>query len=148
MSRHQVESITILIAKRGNCEGGYYLAGGRGRRVCADVTGIPKPLVLLAGIPLVCHVINYMRASGVEECIVALGYMADIVREEMLKFYGDETSILKDDDTGEMRVCFSDSSFSICFVDTGVDVATGGRLLKIRRYLDNTAFVLGLVRWG
>src|SRR5437764_7564127 len=57
------------------------LAGGEGTRLRPLTSTIPKPVVPLADRPFIAHMLDWLRGHGVEEAILACGFMADEVRE-------------------------------------------------------------------
>ncbi len=52
------------------------LAAGRGGRLVPDGLGPPKPLVPVAGVPILSHVLARVEAAGLEEAFIVLGYRA------------------------------------------------------------------------
>lgn len=56
------------------------LAGGEGTRLRPLTATIPKPVVPLAGRPFIAHMLEWLRAHGVDEVILSCGFMADGVR--------------------------------------------------------------------
>jgi 1L-myo-inositol 1-phosphate cytidylyltransferase len=56
------------------------LAAGMGRRLGSAEVGIPKPLMLVGGAPLVTYALAHAEASGCREAIVVIGYEAARVR--------------------------------------------------------------------
>lgn len=55
-------------------------AAGEGTRLRPLTDEQPKGLVTVAGEPLLAHVFETLRASGVEELVVVVGYEADAIR--------------------------------------------------------------------
>jgi NDP-sugar pyrophosphorylase family protein len=55
------------------------LAAGRGTRLGALTAATPKPLLDLAGRPLLLRTLDALAAAGVERAIVVVGYLADRV---------------------------------------------------------------------
>lgn len=56
------------------------LAAGLGSRLGSAEAGIPKPLMQVAGLPLVAHALAHAEASGCREAIVVIGYEGARVR--------------------------------------------------------------------
>jgi mannose-1-phosphate guanylyltransferase len=56
------------------------LAGGEGTRLRPLTSTIPKPVVPLAGRPFIVYMLEWLRSHGVEEAILACGFMAQDVR--------------------------------------------------------------------
>lgn len=50
------------------------LAAGLGSRLGSADAGIPKPLMLVAGLPLIAHALSHAEASGCREAVVVIGY--------------------------------------------------------------------------
>jgi 1L-myo-inositol 1-phosphate cytidylyltransferase len=54
------------------------LAAGHGSRLVSG--GVPKPLVQIAGVPLIGHALEHARASGCTRAVVVIGHEGDQVR--------------------------------------------------------------------
>ena len=93
------------------------LAGGFGTRI-AEANG-PKPMVNIGNKPILYHIINYYKKFGYNDFIVALGYKGDFIKKKFKKY-----------------------KFNIQFVDTGLNTMTGGRVKKLKKYLNNERFML------
>lgn len=66
--------------------GGRYamvLAAGKGRRLGAIGERTPKPLVRVAGKPLLDHVLDELDAGGVTDAVVNVHHLADQVRDHL-----------------------------------------------------------------
>ncbi len=61
------------------------LAAGRGTRMRDLTTELPKPMIEVRGKPILQHIIEGLRAAGVEQFLVIVGYRAEVVRQ----FLGD-----------------------------------------------------------
>jgi histidinol-phosphate aminotransferase len=59
------------------------LAAGRGSRL---VTGedFPKPLKLVAGVPLIVRILRTLQAEGIREAVVVIGYLGDQIRRALV----------------------------------------------------------------
>jgi mannose-1-phosphate guanylyltransferase len=55
------------------------LAGGLSTRLYPLTKNVPKPLVPVAGVPNVVHVIRYLRAYGFDEIAINLHYLPDAI---------------------------------------------------------------------
>lgn len=56
------------------------LAAGLGTRMRPLTLDQPKPLIMLAGKPLICHCIERIRAVGIKEIVINLGYHGDMIQ--------------------------------------------------------------------
>jgi MurNAc alpha-1-phosphate uridylyltransferase len=59
------------------------LAAGRGERMRPLTDKLPKPLVSVAGKPLLDHVLDRLAAAGVERAVVNVHYLADLIENHL-----------------------------------------------------------------
>lgn len=59
------------------------LAGGFGTRLRDVVADVPKPLAPIAGRPFLAWLLDRLAAQGMRRCILATGYMADMIEREI-----------------------------------------------------------------
>jgi len=59
------------------------LAAGRGERMQPLTATMPKPMVLVAGQPLIDHVLARLADAGVESVVVNVHYMADVLENHL-----------------------------------------------------------------
>ena len=93
------------------------LCGGYGTRLAEETKIRPKPMVKIGKLPILIHLMNYYSSFGYNEFILALGYKGDYIK----KFFKD----------------YKKKKFQITLVDTGKGSLTGGRLLRLKKYLTN-----------
>lgn len=60
---------------------GYIVAAGEGVRMRPLTTNLPKPLLPIAGKPFLQHLIETLRAAGITELTVLVGWRGDRIRE-------------------------------------------------------------------
>lgn len=92
------------------------LCGGKGTRLAEETRIKPKPMVKIGGKPILSHIIDLFRQQGFKDIILATGYKGKIIKN----YYKNKKNILT--------------------VDTGKSTLTGGRLLKLSKYLKNQTF--------
>jgi choline kinase len=56
------------------------LAAGSGSRLASARGDVPKPLMPVAGVPLIAHALDHAVASGCEEAVIVIGYDGARVR--------------------------------------------------------------------
>ena len=61
------------------------LAAGLGTRLRPLTNEIPKPLIEIAGIPMILHIISSFREASFSNFCVLIGYLGEKVRDEILK---------------------------------------------------------------
>lgn len=59
------------------------LAAGNGTRLREVSHGLPKPLVGIAGVPIIIRVLRAAQEAGVHRFVIVTGYRADRLREEI-----------------------------------------------------------------
>ena len=100
------------------------LAGGFGTRLSEYTGTIPKPMVPIGGKPILAHILNIYRKYGHKDFYIALGYKGQIIR----KYFSNKKNLKRD--------------IRVNLIDTGSNTLTGGRLLRLRKYLRNETFLL------
>ena len=57
------------------------LAAGRGTRMRELTNELPKPMIAVRGKPILQHIVEGLRAAGVTEFLIVVGYRADVVQD-------------------------------------------------------------------
>jgi choline kinase len=57
------------------------LAAGSGSRLASTRGDVPKPLMTVAGVPLIAHALDHAVASGCDEAVIVIGYEGARVRD-------------------------------------------------------------------
>src|SRR5262245_36593222 len=66
-------------------ERGVILAAGRGTRMRELTAELPKPMIEVRGKPVLQHIVEGLRDTGIEHLLLVVGYRAGVVRD----FFGD-----------------------------------------------------------
>jgi glucose-1-phosphate cytidylyltransferase len=96
------------------------LCGGKGTRAYPHTLELPKPLLEVAGRPVLLHVMEIYAMQGYSEFILAAGYKQELIEEFAAK---------------------TDPSWQVSVVDTGETTNTGGRVHACRDHVGDTFFV-------
>ena len=119
------------------------LAGGLGSRLAEETVRVPKPMVEVAGRPIILHVMDIYSHWGHHDFIVACGFKA-----MMMKAFFQGLHLLNNDFTvtlgnGEMKLAPCRSvDWRVSVVDTGLATMTGGRLRRLRDWLPDSTFMV------
>lgn len=62
------------------------LAAGLGSRLMPMTAGVPKPLVPVAGVPIIQRSLAALARCGVKRAIIVLGYRAEQIRETLTEW--------------------------------------------------------------
>src|SRR3990170_6925242 len=76
------------------------LAAGQGERMRPLTLRVPKPLVPLAGRPLIDHVLDRLAQAGVETAVVNVHYLADQLEAHLLKRQARAPKLVISDERG------------------------------------------------
>lgn len=113
------------------------LAGGMGTRL-AEETGIrPKPMVEIGERPILWHIMKLYTQHKVTDFIICLGYKGYLIKEYFANYHlhGADVTIDLVDNKVEYHHRRNEP-WRITLVDTGLETMTGGRLRRVREYLD------------
>jgi glucose-1-phosphate cytidylyltransferase len=118
------------------------LAGGRGTRLAEETGARPKPMVEVGGRPLLWHVMSIYAHHGFSEFLVACGYRGEMIKEYFLDYFVRNSDFFVNLSDGTRELVASNApDWKVGVIDTGLDTATGGRLLRLRRWLESGTFM-------
>jgi glucose-1-phosphate cytidylyltransferase len=119
------------------------LAGGRGTRLGEETLIRPKPMVELAGKPIIWHIMKYYSSFGLNDFVICLGYKGYMIKEYFLNYYLHTSDVTIDLRTNTTTVNNNTSEpWQITLVETGEATMTGGRLRRVARYLGDDDFCM------
>jgi len=119
------------------------LAGGLGTRLSEETRIIPKPMIEIGGKPILWHILNIYSAHGFNDFALALGYKAELIKEYFLNFFALNNDLSIDLTRGETRVHDGKQpNWKIDLVDTGLHTQTGGRVKRLKPWVNNETFML------
>jgi glucose-1-phosphate cytidylyltransferase len=112
------------------------LAGGLGTRLSEETNLKPKPMVEVGGKPILWHIMKIYSAHGINDFVICCGYKGYFIKEYFANYFlhqSDVTFNLKKNTmkVHEKRV----EPWNVTLVDTGDDSMTGGRLLRVAKYI-------------
>ena len=119
------------------------LAGGYGTRLSEETSVVPKPLVEVAGKPLLWYIMKTYSHWGFDDFIIASGYKSD-----KIKSYFANLAIASDDfnvdlSTGKVEILKKTApNWKVTVIDTGIETMTGGRIKKAAEYIKDDTFML------
>ena len=123
------------------------LCGGKGTRLREETEYRPKPMVQIAERPILWHIMKYYSFFGCREFILCLGYKGHVIKE-----YFNNYEIFQNDFTIHLgskskkvvhRNNNSDENeWKVVLSDTGPDTMTGGRLLRVKKYVQGRRFFM------
>ncbi len=120
------------------------LAGGLGTRLAEETSVKPKPMIEIGGKPILWHIMNIYASHGFKEFIVALGYRGEVIKAYFENFYRLNHNLSIDLATGKTTVHEGEHKvdWAVDLVDTGELTQTGGRLGRLRDWVNNETFFM------
>ena len=97
------------------------LAGGFGTRLSEHTKTIPKPMINIAGKPMLLHIMKLYAKYGYKDFYIALGYKGEIIKKFFNKKFFD---------------------WNIHLIETGENTMTGGRLKRLKKYIGKETFMM------
>ncbi len=97
------------------------LAGGFGTRIPEYTKTIPKPMIDIAGKPMLLHIMKHYAKYGFKDFYIALGYRGEIIKKFFNKKFFD---------------------WNINLIETGKITMTGGRLKRLKKYVGKETFMM------
>jgi glucose-1-phosphate cytidylyltransferase len=120
------------------------LAGGHGTRLAERTDLVPKPMVEIGGRPMLWHIMKVFAHQGFTDFIVALGYKGEYIKEFFLNYKNLQSDLTIDLGSGEIQLHPNSvpDNWTVTLVDTGADVMTGGRIRRLRPYIEDESFMM------
>lgn len=118
--------------------------GGLGLRMGEMSARVPKPMVRVGARPILWHIMRYYAHFGHDQFVICLGHQAEVIKEYFLNYneaLGNDFTL--SDGGRKIELARSDlASWTITFVDTGLQSNVGERLRRVRPYLDGEEYFL------
>ncbi len=97
------------------------LAGGLGSRLSEYTKILPKPMVKILKVPIICRIINHYKKYGFKEFLIASGYKSKKIENFFKKNLTD---------------------LDIQVLNTGLKTMTGGRIKRLKKHIGEETFLL------
>lgn len=119
------------------------LAGGFGTRLSEETGVKPKPMVEIGEMPILWHVMKIFSAHGINDFVICLGYKGYLIKEFFATYSLHMSDVTFDLKNNNVNVHQNDTEpWKVTLVNTGVQTMTGGRIKRIKDYIDNETFCM------
>lgn len=119
------------------------LAGGLGTRLSEETHLKPKPMIEIGGKPVLWHIMKIYSTHGINDFIICCGYLGYQIKEYFANYFLHMSDVTFDMASNHMEVHQNNvEPWRVTLVDTGDDTMTGGRLKRVKSYLDAEDFCL------
>jgi len=114
------------------------LAGGLGSRISEESSLKPKPLIEIGNMPIIWHIMKIYSHYGVKKFIICCGYKGYLIKEYFANYSLHSSDVTIDIYKNKINVHKKKAEeWQITLVDTGEDTLTGGRILRIKDYIED-----------
>lgn len=117
------------------------LAGGQGTRIGEETEHKPKPLIEIGGKPIIWHIMKIYSFYGINDFVICCGYKGDMIKEYFTNYSFNRSDIIinleKDKIVSSNKGA---ESWNVTLVDTGLETMTGGRIKRIKKYVEDDTF--------
>jgi glucose-1-phosphate cytidylyltransferase len=121
------------------------LCGGLGTRLREETEFRPKPLIEIGGRPILWHIMKIYARHGFRDFVLCLGYRGQMIKEYFLNYEAmnnDFTICLGRQHRVTHHGAHSEQDFSVTLAETGAVTMTGGRIKRIKKYVDGDTFLV------
>lgn len=119
------------------------LAGGFGTRLSEATNLIPKPMIEIGGKPILWHIMKIYSHYGINDFIICCGYKQYVIKEYFANYFRHNCDMTVNLQDNSVKILNNHSEkWNVTMVDTGLNTMTGGRIKRIRQYVENEPFCL------
>jgi glucose-1-phosphate cytidylyltransferase len=119
------------------------LAGGHGTRISEESGIRPKPMVEIGGMPILWHIMKIYSHYGLNDFIICCGYKANVIKEYFSNYFLFNSDVTFNMKSNSMKILKMNAEpWNVTLVDTGLNTMTGGRLKRVKDYIDNETFCM------
>ena len=113
------------------------LAGGLGTRISEETTTKPKPMIEIGGMPILWHIMKIYSHYGINEFIICCGYKGYLIKEYFANYFLHQSDVTFNMINNEIKIHQERAEpWKVTLVDTGENTMTGGRIKRVKEYLD------------
>ena len=119
------------------------LAGGLGTRISEETGLKPKPMIEIGGKPIIWHIMKIYSTYGLNDFIICCGYKGYMIKEFFANYFLHSSDVTIDLNNNTYKFHKKRlENWKITLVDTGEKTNTGGRLKRIKDYLEDEDFCM------
>jgi glucose-1-phosphate cytidylyltransferase len=113
------------------------LAGGLGTRLSEETAVRPKPMVEVGGRPILWHILKMYSQHGINDFVICCGYKGILIKEYFANYFLHMSDVTFDMRSNRMEVHHKRAEpWNVTLVDTGEHSMTGGRLKRVKKYVE------------
>ena len=119
------------------------LAGGLGTRLTEETHLKPKPMIEIGNMPVIWHIMKIFSTYGINEFVICCGYKGHVIKEYFSNYFLNMSDVTFDMKNNKMEIHRElIEPWKVTLVNTGFNTMTGGRLKKVKNYIEDGTFCL------
>ena len=121
------------------------LAGGLGTRMREETEYRPKPMVEIGGQPVLWHIMKNLSSANISEFVVCTGYKGQQIKDYFLNYHtSNHYFTVQLNQHSDIKIHKDEplENWAVTVADTGQNTMTGGRVNKIRKYVEGGRFLV------
>lgn len=116
------------------------LCGGLGSRLSEETQLRPKPMVEIGGRPILWHIMKIYERYGMNDFMLALGYKGEVIKDYFLNYHARQSDLTVHLKSGKVDYSNPNAEdWHLSLINTGADTMTGGRLRRLRPFLQSSS---------
>ena len=117
------------------------LAGGMGTRISEESNYRPKPMTEIGSLPIILHIMKYYSSFGHNDFVICCGYKGFMIKEYFANYFLHNSDVVIDVKKNNIKLLSKTSEeWTITLVDTGLNTMTGGRLKRIKKFVEDDPY--------
>jgi glucose-1-phosphate cytidylyltransferase len=98
-------------------------------------------MIEIGGKPILWHIMKIFSSHGINDFVICLGYKGYVIKEYFANYFLHMADVTFDVAKNSMEVHQNYvEPWRVTLVDTGQETMTGGRLLRVKEYVENETF--------
>jgi glucose-1-phosphate cytidylyltransferase len=94
-------------------------------------------MIEIGGKPILWHIMKIYSAHGLNDFVICLGYKGYVIKEYFSNYFLHQSNVTFDVASNTMEVHHNRAEpWRVTLIDTGEQTMTGGRLRRVREFLD------------
>ena len=100
-------------------------------------------MIEIGGKPILWHIMKIYSHYGFNEFIILLGYKGYVIKEYFANYFLHQADITLDISANKISVHNNQTEpWKVTMIDTGLNTMTGGRIKRVKDYIDGDTFML------
>lgn len=119
------------------------LAGGFGTRISEESHLKPKPMIEIGNKPILWHILKMYSAHGINDFVICGGYKEYVIKEYFSNYFLHTSDVTFEFSDNKIEIHSRRAEpWRVTLVDTGLNTMTGGRLKRIRPFVEDQTFCM------